>query len=66
MHVHRWMEIARTYAPPAPAGVSATGVPGETASMWVFGVTTFVFRCSDEACGELKKIEALGQQVKSL
>jgi len=38
-----------------------SGVDGKTLSQLTFGVTTLIFRCSVDGCGELKKIEALGK-----
>lgn len=57
------MEYARTYAAPATnvGELSASGIPG-TLSKALHGVTTFVFKCRDMNCGELKKIEALGKE----
>lgn len=59
-HRHRFIELARTHAPPAPYAATLTTNDGEVLERALHGCTTFVLRCEDESCGELKKLVALG------
>lgn len=62
-HAHQWKEIARTWAPPQKDISVREAKDGETLQRLAFGVTTIVYACADEACGETKKIECLGQSI---
>ena len=61
-HKHKWKEIARMYAPSTVVKNLRTD-NDRTMEKVLFGVTTIVFKCSDESCGELKKIESLGKEA---
>ena len=60
-HEHRWTEHARMWAPPISHGPGDELSGGEEAmKAFSFGVTTIIFRCADDECCELKKVEAYG------
>lgn len=56
-HQHVWVEHARTVTSPTMQDISGST---EYVERMLSGVTTFIFRCREERCGALKKIEALG------
>jgi hypothetical protein len=62
-HVHRWVEHVRCWAPPATVRVR-NGSERLGLSM-VHGLTTVIFRCAHDACGELQTIEAYGPVVEA-
>jgi hypothetical protein len=59
-HRHKWAEIARTYAPPAPKW-KGDNIIEPTLEKLMLGVTTIVWECS--VCHKIRKEELLGEQV---
>jgi len=66
LHKHRYKLEAVTYAPPTGLAGNIKGDGPDVIALierCKFGLTTFVWRCQDESCGDFETVEALGQRV---
>ena len=62
-HRHKWKFAHKTYAPPGQTS-GTMEVSGRSLTMLIqAGMTTYVYKCEYEACGDLKKIECYGKEV---
>ena len=59
-HIHRWKQIAKTYAPPVRPIVGGT-IAANIVEKMMFGVTTILWECED--CSETRKEEMLGAEL---
>lgn len=60
-HVHDFAEIARTHTPPL-LFQKLSGLDPDTFLRTCHGTTTFVVRCQDPSCAEMRSHVALGKE----
>ena len=63
-HTHAFVEIARTYAKPNIQ--RAKSLSQETFERMGHGSTTFVMRCSDPDCAEMKSLTVPGSIIEKM
>jgi len=63
-HKHKWKLIETTQTEPRDGIKGVKTISEHMAERLFFGLTTFVFQCSDPLCCEIKKEECLGQIIK--
>ena len=61
-HVHRWKQVAKTYAPPVRPLVGGS-IAANIVEKMMFGVTTILWECEDGRCSETRKEEMLGAEL---
>ena len=70
-HRHKYVEMARTYATPVTPPQRHESdrlfyMSDEGRKLVaVMGLTTVLVRCTDEACGKIKKVEMLGKPTEA-
>lgn len=67
-HRHRWVERARTYAPPVPRLLHGKHLNSEAIASYErlsLGCTTILESCADERCGETQQHVLLGSHPVS-
>lgn len=69
LHRHDYQWEATTYAPPRDGKSEIGHMDGVAVPLMIalvsklkFGVTTFLYRCTDTSCGDLKTVEMLGTE----
>ena len=62
-HKHCYERVATTYAAPVLEALDIETVNGDVSKLdrWVFGATTFVWKCSDGGCDSVIVQVALGK-----